>query len=288
MKSSKIILFFLLLVFSFEILNARGKNPKPYFFIQITDPQFGMFENNKGFEKETKLYEKAVKEINRLKPDFVVITGDLVNNQKDTVQIREFKRITSKIDSKVPVYFTPGNHDIGNVPDSISIAAFVNNYGYDQFSFKHKNSLFIGINSGIIKNNLPTLEQKQYDWLLKTLAKGKKASHIMLFCHYPFFINSYDEPEGYSNIGVESRKKYLTLFATNKVGAIFSGHLHNNATSKYGNIQMVTTSTIGKPLGSAPSGLQIVKVYPDRIEHVYYGLNELPDSIKFNQKALSK
>jgi len=288
MKSSKIILFFLLLVFSSGILIAKGKNPKPFFFIQITDPQFGMFENNKGFEKETELYEKAVKEINRLKPDFVVITGDLVNNQKDTLQIREFKRITSKIDSKVPVYFTPGNHDIGNVPDSTSIAAFINNYGYDQFSFKHKNSLFIGINSSIIKNNLPQLERNQYEWLLKTLVKGKKASHIILFCHYPFFINSYDEPEGYSNIGIENRRKYLTLFTTNKVGAVFSGHLHNNATSRYGNIEMVTTSTVGKPLGSAPSGFRIVKVYRDRIEHVYYGLNEIPDSITFNQNTLSK
>lgn len=288
MKSSKIILFFLLLVFSSGILIAKGKNPKPYFFIQITDPQFGMFENNKGFEKETELYEKAVKEINRLKPDFLVITGDLVNNQKDTLQIREFKRITSKIDPKIPVYFTPGNHDIGNVPDSASIAAFINNYGYDQFSFKHKNSLFIGINTSIIKNNLPQLERRQYDWLVKALSKGKKASHIILFCHYPFFINSYDEPESYSNIGSESRRKYLTLFATNKANAIFSGHLHNNATSRYGNIEMVTTSTVGKPLGSAPSGFRIVKVYRDRIEHVYYGINEIPDSITFDQNALSK
>lgn len=288
MKSGKIILFFLLLVFSSGMIYARGKNPKPYFFIQITDPQFGMFENNKGFEKETELYEKAVMEINRLKPDFVVITGDLVNNPKDTSQIKAFKRITSKINSKVPVYFTPGNHDIGNIPDSTSIAAFIDNYGYDRFSFEHKNSLYLGINSSIIKNNLPQLEQKQYDWLVKTLAKGQKAYHIILFCHYPFFINSYDEPEGYSNIGIESRKKYLPLFATYKVGAIFSGHLHNNATSKYGNIEMVTTSTVGKPLGTAPSGLQIVKVYPDRIEHTYYGLNEIPDSITLGQKAYTK
>jgi len=288
MKSNRIILVLLLLVFTSGILTAQKKHSKPYFFIQITDPQFGMFENNKGFAKETELYEKAVLEINRLKPDFVVITGDLVNNQKDTLQIKEFKRITSKIDPKVPVYFTPGNHDIGNVPDSTSIATFINNYGYDRFSFKHKNSLYLGINSGIIKNNLLQLEQKQYDWLVKTLAKNKKASHIILFGHYPFFINSYDEPEGYSNIGVESRRKYLTLFATNKVDAIFSGHLHNNATSKYGKIEMVTTSTVGKPLGTAPSGFRIVKVYRDRIEHIYFGLNEIPYSITFNQNVLTK
>jgi len=76
MKSNRIILALLLLVFSSGILTAQKKHAKPYFFIQITDPQFGMFESNKGFQKETELYEKAVKEINGLKPDFVVITGD--------------------------------------------------------------------------------------------------------------------------------------------------------------------------------------------------------------------
>ena len=160
MQANRIILVLLLLVFSSGILTAKGKPTKPYCFIQITDPQFGMFENNVGFEKETELYEKAVKEINRLKPDFVVITGDLVNNLKDAKQLSEFKRITSKVDRKIPVYFTPGNHDVGNVPDSASLTAFISNYGYDHFAFKHKNSLFIGFNSSIIKNNLPQVEKK--------------------------------------------------------------------------------------------------------------------------------
>jgi hypothetical protein len=65
---------------------AQNKNPNaPWFFVQLTDPQFGMFDNNASFEKETVLYEKAVAEINILKPDFVVITGDLVHDP-DSVQ----------------------------------------------------------------------------------------------------------------------------------------------------------------------------------------------------------
>ena len=68
----------------------------PWFFIQLTDPQFGMFENNAGFEKETALYEKAVASINQLNPDFVVITGDFVNDSKSAEQINEFKRINFK------------------------------------------------------------------------------------------------------------------------------------------------------------------------------------------------
>ncbi len=62
------------------------------------------------------------------------------------------------------------------------------------------------------------------------------------------------------------------------VDAIFSGHLHNNAQGEYKGIRLVTTSAVGKPLADAPSGLRIVKVYNDRIEHKYYGHDELPDT----------
>jgi 3',5'-cyclic AMP phosphodiesterase CpdA len=254
----------------------------PWFFIQLTDPQFGMFENNEGFEKETVLYEKAVAEINKLNPDFVVITGDFVHNGKSTEQNSEFKRITAKINPEIPVYFTPGNHDIGQVPDEESLKRYRKNYGDDRFSFQHKGSAFIGFNSSYIKAGLEKQEQKQYQWLAKSLNKNRNAKHVILFCHYPFFNNALEEPESYSNIGPEYRKKYLSLFEENGVEAVFSGHHHNNGYATYGKIQLVTTSALGKPLGKAPSGLRIVKIYNDKIEHEYFGLDELPESVKFD------
>ena len=55
----------------------------PFFFIQLTDPQLGMFTDNKDFVQETANFEFAVAAVNRLKPAFVVITGDLVNKPGD-------------------------------------------------------------------------------------------------------------------------------------------------------------------------------------------------------------
>jgi serine/threonine-protein phosphatase CPPED1 len=261
----------------------KADNSKaPWFFIQITDPQFGMFDSNASFEKETLLYEKAVAKINVLSPDFVVITGDLVNDSKSISQITEFKRITAKINPKIPVYYTPGNHDLGQAPDEKSIAAFRKNFRDDKFSFEHKGSSLIGFNSSLIKAKMVKLEQKQYKWLSKRIKESHGASHIILFCHYPFFNQAVDEPSAYSNIDLDCRKKYLDLFSNNKVEVVFSGHYHNNSLSTYGNVQLVTTSALGKPLGKAPSGMRIIKVYNDRIEHNYYGLEELPDSIQFH------
>jgi len=261
---------------------AQKENPKaPWFFIQLTDPQFGMFDSNVSFEKETILYEKAVAKINSLNPDFVVITGDFVNDPKSPSQIEEFKRNTAKINPAIRVYYSPGNHDIGQIPDKESLKKYKKNYGSDRFSFEHKGSSFIGFNSGLIKAKLEKPEQKQYNWLTKKLKESLKAQHIILFCHYPFFIKTVDEPTAYSNIDLEYREKYLDLFNDNKVNAVFSGHYHNNSLSTYGNVQLVTTSALGKPLGKAPSGMRIVKVFSDKIEHEYFGLEELPDSVVF-------
>ncbi len=276
---SSIFLFFLI---AGTVFAQTKISNEPWFFIQLTDPQFGMFESNAGFENETVLYEKAVAEINRLNPDFVVITGDFVNDQHSTSQINEFKRITAIIKASIPVYYSPGNHDIGQVPTHESLDNYKKNYGSDRFSFDHKGSSFIGFNTGLIKGKLEKPEQEQYQWLTKRLQKSRKSEQILLFTHYPFFNKTVDEPTAYSNIDKEYREKYLNLFRENNVAAVFSGHHHNNGFATYGNVQLVTTSALGKPLGAAPSGFRIVKVYSDKIEHEFFGLEELPDSVVFN------
>ena len=272
---------FLILILAGTALAQKKTSNEPWFFIQLTDIQFGMFESNKSFEKETNLYEKAVAKINSLNPDFVVITGDFVHDPKSVSQINEFKRITAKINPSIPVYYSPGNHDIGQVPNDESLKKYKRNYGSDKFSFEYKGSSFIGFNSGLIKAKLEKPEQKQLNWLTKKLKKSREAQHVFLFCHYPFFNKTVDEPTAYSNIDREYRKKYLDLFNENQVVAVFSGHYHNNSLSTYGNVQLVTTSALGKPLGNASSGFRIVKVFSEKIEYEYFGLDALPDKIIF-------
>lgn len=278
----KLFLISLLITAIFWNAESQKKNSDaPYFIIQVTDPQFGMFDENKSFEKETVLFEKAVKEINRLNPDFVVITGDLVNDKNNRAQIQEFKRIKALIKPAIPVYLSPGNHDIGMPATQKDIDQYISDYGSDRFSFRHKKSLFIGINSVIIKGDTPEPEKQQLEWLKKELSKGKRAEHIIILTHYPFFITSADEKETYSNIAAGKREMYLNLFSEMKVGAVFAGHLHNNGNGKAGTMEMITTSAVGKPLGKSPSGIRIIKIYADRIETSYAGLDEIPLTISY-------
>src|SRR6266571_9054652 len=105
-------------------------------FIQMSDPQFGMFTKDVSFEQETANFEFAIATANRLKPAFVVVTGDLVNKSGDAAQIAEYKRIAAKLDRSIPLYSVPGNHDEGNEPTPESIAAYREKFGPDYYTFR--------------------------------------------------------------------------------------------------------------------------------------------------------
>ena len=59
-------------------------------FIQMSDPQFGMYTKNANFEHETVNFEFAIASANRLKGAFVVITGDLINQASNPAQAAEY------------------------------------------------------------------------------------------------------------------------------------------------------------------------------------------------------
>ncbi len=125
-------------LFLLGILFSLGISAQtPFYFIQLTDPQFGMIDKNASFDKETALMEKAVKQINKLNPGFVVVTGDLVNDGNNADQIKEFKRILASLRKDIPVYLTPGNHDVGQHPVFVHSADEADKY--DNFPLAKRN-----------------------------------------------------------------------------------------------------------------------------------------------------
>ena len=120
---------------------------EPFFFIQLTDPQFGMFTDNTNFVQETANFEFAVATVNRLRPAFVVITGDLVNKAGDAEQIAEYRRIVGKIDRSIPVYDVAGNHDVENIPTPASLTTYTNIFGRDYYTFRHQDFVGVVLNS---------------------------------------------------------------------------------------------------------------------------------------------
>lgn len=272
---------FLLAVF---VSHGIAADSAPFFFLQLSDPQFGFIDNNKSISAETEAMNKAVTAINQLKPPFVVITGDFVNNSKSKEQIAAYKSMIAQIDSSVKVYMIPGNHDIGKVSRS-SIDNYKKNYGETHFSFRYGDCTFIGIDSNIIKEEDKEREEVQFKWLEQELQKTKDARFKFVFTHCSVFLKRMDEPVNYSNFSLPMREKYVRLFQKYGVNAIFAGHLHNNAYGKVGNMEMITIGPVGKVLGTGYQGMNLVKVYPDRFISEFIALNQFPKEVVMSDPA---
>jgi 3',5'-cyclic AMP phosphodiesterase CpdA len=254
-----------------------------YFFVQIADPQFGSFTGDPNrFEQETLNFEFVIETINRLRPAFVVVCGDLVHHEGDPGQIAEYKRIIGLIDPSIPLYSASGNHDIGNNPTPESLALYRASIGPDRYSFRHADLVGIVLNSTIMME--PALvedeEAAQRVWLRNELegARASGARSIMVFQHHPFFIGSVGETNA-NSVPLRTRDAYLSLFREFDVRFAFAGHLHRNAEAAEGDFNMISTSAVGPPLGNDGSGIRVVIVRPTGVSHTFYHLGNLPTAV---------
>ncbi len=281
-----------------------------FFFIQMSDPQFGMFARlsgmdaeriqdlrqrhgwnirpapkTTGFAEETALYEKAIAAANRLNPAFVVISGDMVEDGNDPEQLAELRRITAKLHPHIPVHWAPGNWDVGNTPTPETLAQYRGNFGEDYYAFQHGGSSFMVLNScvGFDDSHTPGEWDRQLAFLRTSLgeARNRGSAHIVIFLHHPLYRHDPGEADSWAAIPRAKRRSLLDVFEAHGVSAVFSGHWHTCHSVDHEGMQMVTTGAVGYPLGDDPSGLRIVKVSQDKIEHQYYGLDQIPEPEEF-------
>jgi 3',5'-cyclic AMP phosphodiesterase CpdA len=258
---------------------AKATNQQAFAFVQMSDPQFGFITPNAGFKQETDNFSKAVAATNRLRPAFVVVTGDLTHRQGDSAQIAEYRRIIAQLDPSIAVHNVPGNHDLALPLSPASIAAYRRVFGPDYYEFDSHGMHGIVINSSLFKEPslAPAEAAAQEAWLRSRLdaARGKY-SRVIVFQHHPWFLTSADEPDQYYNLPLARRREFLDLFVKSGVTHVFAGHYHRNSFGRDGPLEMVTTGPVGKPLGADSSGVRVVIVYRDRVVHFYYPLDSIP------------
>ena len=194
-----------------------------FFFIQMADPQFGLFSHVSGlsaaeiealhrrgipvrpapkisgFADETRLYGKAIDEANRLRPDFVVMCGDMVNDSDDEAQLDELWRITGLLDDDIPMHWVAGNHDVGNELTPESLATYRRRFGEDNFFFDHGGSRFVVLNSNVAYDprHVPEEWERQVDFLRDALVEARRrdSDHVVVFTHHPLFLREPDEDD---------------------------------------------------------------------------------------------
>jgi serine/threonine-protein phosphatase CPPED1 len=257
-------LLFLLLAFSFALAASQRDTAKEAFmFIQVADPQLG----KGGFEHDIVLFRKTVERINALKPDFVVICGDFVDDF-DRQSVADFKKIKAEL--KVPSYLTPGNHELYYQPTAASLSRYRDNFGKDYFSFKHKGYTFVITDSQLWKSPLAGETEKMDAWFKETLKTAKdENSPIFMVQHIPLYLKQPDEPEEPNyNLPPAKRKELLDLMMNFGVVAVLGGHTQETVINNYQGIQLVNTGSATKNDDNSPPGFRIWQVNsPKSIKH---------------------
>lgn len=257
---------------------------EPHFFIVMADPQLGWAARNADIKMEAENLRRAIEAANRLRPDFVVICGDLINEPGDPNQIAAFQELIKTFSGEFPVYLASGNHDVTGAPTPESLKAYREVFGPDRYTFDNRGCRYLVINSTILVNGtkVPDEVAAQFAWVRSELEKAKAEgiSDLFIIQHHPWFWETGDEPYRFLNsVPLDTRRPYLELFEKYGVTAAFAGHTHRNVLGRHGGMEMITSASITPPSSGEPAGFRIVKVYGDSIEHTYYGLDEVPEAV---------
>ncbi len=239
-------------------MSGRSSGTQTFTFAQICDTQLGMG----GYAHDVKTFKAAVSKINTLKPDFVVICGDLVNTANGQ-SFSDFNEIKSGL--TMPCYCVPGNHDIGNEPILESLRTYRQVVGQDRGSFKHKGTQFVLVNTQLWKAPVADETQRQDAWLEKTMkTAAKKNTPVFVIGHHPLFLETPDEAEEYMNLPLGKRTELLSLFEKHGVVAVLAGHTHRLLINEYKGIQLVNAETTSKNFDDRPFGFRLWHVEAER------------------------
>lgn len=142
----------------------------PIRIAHLGDPQFGY--GRKGpheevYAEDLARFERAVEKLNEMKPDIVLVAGDMVTRWVE--MDRDWPRLLKRI--SVPVLVTAGNHDVPRAGDARQLALFKKVFGYTYASVTCGGWRFISGNGQIEAMKRPSPDY--IAWRDAELAKAK-------------------------------------------------------------------------------------------------------------------
>ena len=166
-------------------------------------------------------------------PSFFVNTGDIINGntQNPSILERQFSdyiHATSVL--ALPMYVSPGNHDVANSVSREFFEKFFLDSGSEFFySFKFEGINFI-ILDAYEPGNWGAVKGQELLWLESILAKMKD-EEVFIFVHPPVYsvLNPDCITDGSKHVAFSSKKNqdYIReLFKKFNVDGVFHGHEH--------------------------------------------------------------
>lgn len=276
-----------------------------FVFVHLTDPQFGMFaalsglsparrakmrrrlreilpegssaaelpRGITGVEPEVERFGRAAGAVNRLRPAFVIGSGDLVHDVDRPELWASFERAAAGIAPDIPAHWLPGNHDLaegGGAPTPDALSEFRARIGDDYYAFSVEDTLFLALNSESLYRPelMPHEAARQFEFIEEALTsrQRRESRQVVAFMHTPLFWRDPQAGDA-GAISHGNRLRLLNLFRAHDVGTVFAGHLHHNRCVRDGEIQMVVSGPVGFSFLPGGSGYRVAHVADSGITH---------------------
>ncbi len=186
---------------------------------------------------EPGIYPQIIKEIEMLKPEFVMTVGDMIEGytQDTAVMVEEWEEYLTLIEPlTVPIHHTPGNHDI--TTDAMQ-GAFKEYIGDPYYSFNYqKKNLHIIVLDNSRYNTPEEIPEEQIEWLTKDLKKHRKSAWTCVFMHKPLWFNG---------IAAGNPDMLHDIFKDNGVDAVFTGHFHTYFSGEFDGVKYTSLGSSG-------------------------------------------
>ena len=226
-----------------------------------------------GVEPEVERFGRAVDAVNRLRPAFVIGTGDLVHDVDRPELWAAFERAAAGIAPDIPAHWLPGNHDLaedGGAPTPDALSEFRARVGDDYYAFSVEDTLFLALNSESLyrPEHMPQEAARQFEFIEEALTsrRRRESRRVVAFMHTPLFWR--DPRSGDAGTTTDgNRLRLLKLFRAHDVSAVFAGHLHHNRCARDGEMQMVASGPVGFSFLPGGSGYRVVRVADSGITH---------------------
>jgi 3',5'-cyclic AMP phosphodiesterase CpdA len=226
------------------------------------------------------LHQKIVDAIDKLEPDFVLHTGDLVIDGYDSAQWPIFFNIERNLLRKTAFYPVLGNHERNNrrFHEFFDITTPYYSYNWGSAHFVVLNSDLGNVAlSATAKDNFWAEQQR---WLEDDLAKASKSEFRFVTLHHPPFT------------AVKSRQAenkpvlaLVPIFEKYKVNAVFAGHDHNYQRHVNNGITYIITGGGGAPLYPVDAPINEITKKVESVEH-YVKMKVVPGKATLTAVAL--
>lgn len=194
---------------------------------------FYVFGDSQGYQGGL---QQIVASANDYRPDFVLHCGDLTPFGTET----QYSSVVDVLDGlEVPLYTTPGNHDIRLGGGD----RYLEHFGLSTYSFNIGPAHFTVFNTSA--SDEFNLSETDIAWLQEDLSSSD-AEFKFVFTHIPPFDPRPDQDHTMANTTTASR--LMSLYSEYNVDTVFTGHIHMFNISYHDGVRYVITGGIGASL----------------------------------------